>query len=405
MLVAKILKLLLPSQLYDQARLFYNQFLRKSSCREVVPDLEDWDVFLNDPRIDPRLATMLQAYKESQSEEMASIYWAILSRKNVKQLLDQGYENFKQTVALNYFTWLLCSKDPQERFLIDNLPKTSVAKAKKMASSSPMHPCFTTEQSLHYNYINYLLWDYVERTVGKKIINDLNEPQEGNPPSIKLNGKEISQDLANSILEYLSITQGLPEIRNINSIIELGAGYGRTAYVFLRLLPHLKYVIVDIPPALYISERYLSSQFPNYNIFKFRPFHSFSQVSDEFYDSQIAFLMPNQLPLIPAKTADIFLAIDCLHEMQPRQIRQYFEMFDTLSQYFYLKCWKKTKIPYDNISLTQEDYPFLTHWQNLFFRDCRVQNTYFEAMFHIRGSREDGRPGTGSKRGSSCENA
>jgi putative sugar O-methyltransferase len=396
MLIARILKSLLPNQLYTQVRLFYNEFIRKLSSAELVPELEDWDIFLKDPRIDPRLAIMLKAYKESQSEEMASSYWAVLSRKNVKQLIESGYENFKQTVALNYFTWLLGSKDPQERFLINNLPKSSVINAKERANLSKMHPYFTTEQSLQYNYITYMLWDYVERTIGKKIINNLSEPQEGNPPSINLNGEEISQDLANSILEYYSITQGFPEISNISTIMELGAGYGRTAYVFLHLLPHLQYVIVDIPPALYISEKYLSSQFPDYNIFKFRPFHSFSQVSGEFYDSQIAFLMPNQLRLLPAKTADIFLAIDCLHEMQPRQIRHYFETVDSLSQYFYLKCWKKTKIPYDNISLTQEDYPFLPHWQNLFFRDCRVQSTYFEAMFQIGRDQAFERPGKSS---------
>lgn len=72
--------------------------------------------------------------------------------------------------------------------------------------------------------------------------------------------------------------------------------------------------------------------------------------------------------------------------MGPEQIRSYYATIDCLTDYLYQKCWKKTKIPYDDIALTQDDYPFPPNWQNLFFRDCLVQTTYFEALFRIERS-------------------
>jgi putative sugar O-methyltransferase len=326
---------------------------------------------------------MLRVFIDGQEAATASAYWSVLCRKNVAQLLDTKYENFKQTVALNYFTWIVGKEDPQILFLQNNLPKESIKLAKERSEKSKLHTFMTEDQSHFYNLLTYLIWDYTERTVGREIMSQFSEPDEGNPPSVQLASQKISQDLANSVLEYHSVSQGLSSIGSIKSIIELGGGYGRTAYAFLKLLPHVRYVMVDIPPALYIAERYISGQFPERKFFPYRPFQNFSDVADEFQEAQIAFLMPDQLALLPDGSADLFLAIDCLHEMRPEQIKRYYQTVDRLSDFFYQKCWKKTTIPYDDITLTKDDYPFPSNWQNLFFRDCRVQSTYFETMFKI----------------------
>lgn len=375
-------KNLLPEFAHRTLRAFYHRFPWVSQGASEA-DLPDWDVYLQDHRLDPRLGEMLKVFIDGQEATTTSTYWSFLCRKNVAQLLDAKYENFKQTVALNYFTWIVDRDDPQALFLQSSLPEEAIRLAKERTKKSKSHAFMTKNQADFYNLLTYLIWDYAERTVGSEIMAQLAEPDEGNPPSVQLAGRKISQDLANSVLEYYSVSQGMPGIESIKSIIELGGGYGRTAYAFLQLLPHVCYVMVDIPPALYIAERYITGQFPGRKIFPYRPFKNFSDVADEFQEAQIAFLMPDQLSLLPDRSADLFLAIDCLHEMRPEQIKRYYQTVDRLADFFYQKCWKRTKIPYDDITLTQDDYPFLPNWQNLFFRDCRVQSTYFEAMFKI----------------------
>ena len=58
-------------------------------------------------------------------------------------------------------------------------------------------------------------------------------------------------------------------------IIEIGAGYGRLAYVFVKARPGCKYWIVDLPPALYVSQQYLSAVLPDRKVFTFRHFENF----------------------------------------------------------------------------------------------------------------------------------
>jgi putative sugar O-methyltransferase len=394
--LSRTARFLFTHNTYKKLRAFYHLLTGHHSLPLTEIEVADWKVYLQDPRMDQRLSYMLQIFAGESESAITSRYWSVLCRKNVSQLLDMKYDNFKQTVALNYFTWIIGKEDPQAVFLLNYFSKDTLTLIKKRVDASKQHDFMTEKQAKFYNLITYLLWIFTEKTVGSDLLTKLEEPDEGNPPSVELNGKKISQDLANSILEYHSITQGIPNIESLGTIIELGVGYGRTAFVFLKLLQKVRYILVDIPPALYIAEKYLSSQFADRKIFKYRQFQKFADVAAEFKEAQIVFLMPDQLSLLPDQIADLFLAIDCLHEMRPEQIKSYFLTVDRLSSNFYIKCWKKTIIPYDDITLTQDDYPFLPHWQNLFFRDCIVQNTYFEAMFHSRRNQEVERPGKNS---------
>jgi putative sugar O-methyltransferase len=382
--LSRFTRFLLSPVLYSRFRTLYSLIAHEHGT--VTPpeeNIENWDIYLHDPRIDLRLRNMLAAFIDRNETTMTSAYWSVLCRRNVAQLLDMKYENFKQTVALNYFTWLVGEEDPQAIFLFNNLPNEVITTARKRVDELPSHKFMTKEQSAFFNLMTYLLWNYTERTVGADLLGQLEEPLDGNPPSFRLGDRNISQDLANSVLEYHSVCRGIPNIDNLRTIIELGGGYGRTAYVFLRMLPQVKYIMVDIPPALYIAERYLTGQFPDRKAFRYQHFENFSEIEKEFKQARLVFLMPDQLELLPDNTTDLFLAIDCLHEMRQEQIKKYFITIDRLSSYLYQKCWKTTMIPYDNITLTQNDYPFLPNWANLFFRDCRVQSTYFEALFRI----------------------
>ena len=93
------------------------------------------------------------------------------------------------------------------------------------------------------------------------------------------------------------------------SFAELGAGYGRLGYVVLEALPESKYTILDIPPALYLSQRYLTAFFPERPAFRFRPFRSYEAIAEEFEAASLRFLAPHQLELLPAKSFDYFVNI------------------------------------------------------------------------------------------------
>ena len=272
---------------------------------------------------------------------------------------------------------------PQVKFLKQNLSPDTITWAEEKSIASKRHAFFTSKQSVFYNFMTFMLWKYTQQQVDKDILDRIEEPLIGNPPSVELNGKNISQDLANSLLEFQAISNAVANFQNIQTVLEIGAGYGRTAYVISRLNSNLRYIIVDIPPALYVSQRYLSEIFSDKKIFAFRDFDNFSEVEDEFYNSQIIFLMPSQLKNIPDKTVDLFLAIDCLHEMRPEVIEFYFNTIDRIAKRFYFTCWKTAFIPHENITLEEKNYPIRSRWTRVFWRMREVHTDFFEAFFTL----------------------
>jgi putative sugar O-methyltransferase len=165
--------------------------------------------------------------------------------------------------------------------------------------------------------------------------------------------------------------------------VELGAGYGRTAFCSIKMIPNVKYIIVDIPPALYISETYLSNIFDNKKVFKFRPFEYFREIEDEFNNSSIIFLLPDQLGLLLDKSVELFLAIDNLHAMRKREVNYYFNEADRIGEYFYFTCWPAMKTPFDNISYSLDNYPTKSNWKKIFQESCAITEFYVNSLYKI----------------------
>lgn len=246
------------------------------------------------------------------------------------------------------------------------------------------HKLLSWKESIAYNYLTILLWSYVSLTF-PSISDRLEEPKQGNPPEVFYKGKLVSEDLASSIIEYDSIVGQCGSLfeRPI-TIMELGGGYGRTAYVFLTLNQNMRYILVDIPPSLWICQKYLSSIFTSKAIFQFRHFESYEEIRDEYEQSDLIFMTPNQLELIPTKSVDLFINISSLHEMRLNQVSYYLKEIDRLSKgFFYFKQWKKSVIPFENTVISESYYPIPEGWTEVFRRNCLYPPLFFEALYRI----------------------
>jgi putative sugar O-methyltransferase len=327
------------------------------------------------------LRDMITELQKGRLEVQPSKYWVELNKSDEGMLYAAGFENFKQTVARHYFTWTkIWPWDPQIRFLMSQLPVTTTL-ANIFRTFSPLkHTHLSLAESLACNFLSNMVWDYAVKTCPR--IDQLSEPAAGNPPRLLRNGRLISQDLANSALEADFVLANLPESTQVRRICELGAGYGRTAHALISLLPAVKYVVVDIPPALYVSQKYLASIYPGRKVFTWRPFASYAEISEEFAAADLAFLLPSQIEMLPDGLFDLFVNVSSLHEMRIDQIRYYFTQIRRLVRQagcFYLKEWKVSRIPYENVIIRRGDYPF-EGWDVLAEREVRIQTQFFEAL-------------------------
>ena len=108
--------------------------------------------------------------------------------------------------------------------------------------------------------------------------------------------------------------------RNTSFVIEIGAGIGELARLFLKTGRVQKYVIVDIPPVLAFSQRLLREEFGAQRISPFLLSRSELESGKLCY-----FLTPDQLETIPDLRGAIGINVASFGEMSPDIVGRYIE--------------------------------------------------------------------------------
>lgn len=321
-----------------------------------------------------RLHLMADEINKADPIYLPSQFWHILGDAQTSHLEFSGEDNFKRTINLSYCNFIPTSlQDPLIKHIDDNL-KTNTSTANYTLedpdynhglwfSFYKQYQIFQGDRELGKKlYLHFISkrYEYALTTESKEILMGLEEPTLGNPIKIYRDGKLISQDIVTSTLEHGSIMKHYTEDMKKDALVigELGAGYGRLAYVFLKTTK-CRYLIFDIPPALYIAEWYLTTLFPEKKAFRFSHFDNFESIHEELKQCDIAFFTPNQLSLFPENYFDSFVTISSLHEMSRLQIKHFIqEMSRTTKNFIYTKQYWSYMNPHDNLHITHDEYIF-----------------------------------------------
>ncbi len=334
------------------------------------------------------LTQMFGELEQAPALYQPSKFWQKLNKTHINQLSHSGIKNFKRSVNMRYFNWGILGIIRLQLFpVIDGLTNLNFKPFFKSyfiknTSAEGVRKFNIVNAYIYKAYVTYL-YEFVKKVDKFNIFNNIKEPQFGNPFLISYDSRIISQDLCNSVHEFYSIVNNLNSTKRLN-IAEIGAGYGRTAYVFLKELPASTYCIIDIPPALYISQYYLSKVFPKEHIFFYKPFSNYSNIKKEFESSRIRFLMPHQIELLPSKSINLFINISSLHEMRVEQIKNYFNQIERLGTgYIYTKQWLRSMTT-DNNHIKMSQYPIPKTWKVIYQHRHKIQSMFFEALYQIK---------------------
>lgn len=361
--------------------------------------------FQNKNSKDDRLLPIIKIDSEIMSEMVEEIneaghpfkpteFWEDLNQKNLEQLNNHGLNNFKRTINQNYYNWLpqgfqdnqmvsLASFWAKELSL---LPLNVKMKAPEFLDSAVTENMFTNKDYADiYRLFVGFLWHYTVKSDHYGISEKLSEPALGNAIQIELEGRLISQDLANSIRERNTNYDFFDKNQSKTHLIaELGAGYGRLGHVFLSST-NCKYYIFDIPPALLVSQWYLSNLMEEREVFKFRRFKNFDEVREDVEKADIGFFTPNQLELFPEGYFDSFISISSLHEMTASQVESYKKIICRKVQgTIYFKQWLRSHNPFSERQLEKDEYLLGGDWEVVLDRVDPVQNQFFEMLFRRR---------------------
>jgi putative sugar O-methyltransferase len=318
-------------------------------------------------------------------------FWEKLIASHLKMLEADGIENFKRTVSNNYYNWLVTSpRDGQMRSVIKSwLRRPSLAPllnslGEPATGLRTMHSdgsfALSRTDTARYRFFVGGLWEMARHADKRGLTESLSEPEIGNPLRIRHRGKLISQDLANSIIEFSYIAES-GVVRDGCRVAELGAGYGRLAHVFMRA-SNLTYCIFDIPPALAVAQWYLTALLGPTQVAPFAPAESFSEIEPRLRPGMVAFFTPNQLELFPDGWFDCMQTISTLPEMPLRQAHHYLSLFGAKARsVVFLKQWQQWRNEADDGELTERDYVFPSPWQLRARRQDPVQPEFINQVW------------------------
>jgi putative sugar O-methyltransferase len=334
----------------------------------------------------------------SQSDPIysPSKIWDFLSEVHVRLLRQNGLQHFKRTLNQAYFNFVPVSiSDRKLLCLVWNWLATPSLRSLRGTFLDPdinreTGKVLQMERRVFHQRSGYRrwlyrallvgLWHYVDRHDRQRLARIV-EPRLGDPILFMRKGRLLTQDLAHSILEVNRILDGFENDDFLN-VAEIGGGYGRVAHVLMSAR-RCRYVMFDIPPALLVSQWYLSQLFPDRRIFKFRHIDSFASVREELEHADLAFFTINQIELFPPGFFDISINISSFHELRPEQIRHLMaQMFRITTRRCYLKQFWMYHNPYDGITVDSGIYisALPTDWVTSHFEKDPVDSGFFELL-------------------------
>jgi putative sugar O-methyltransferase len=139
----------------------------------------------------------------------------------------------------------------------------------------------------------------------------------GNPIAVCYNRQEICLDYLQAIYElgFLQKNMRLDGSR----ILEIGAGYGRTAHAILSNHPTASYVILDLKNCLDLARKYLG------------------KVLNKSDFSRISFVSFEDINSLNDDNFDLCINIDSFAEMEAQTVHFYLGYIDTHCRYLYVK--------------------------------------------------------------------
>ena len=203
---------------------------------------------------------LLEQMAQQSALYRPSIFWAEASSDILAQFAKEGIENFRAQInPLMYFVPTY------------GAPGNGIPEAMKSAVQAALdaHKVTPKQQAAFDGFLSgeaAALADYrtlVATNYGSasQPLLDFSESQVGQPiEQFEFDGKRYSRSALNYLLG-LSFLAKFVDLSSIQTVMEIGGGFGTLGEITHKVLPDSKYIDVDIPPTLFAADFYLREVF------------------------------------------------------------------------------------------------------------------------------------------------
>jgi putative sugar O-methyltransferase len=193
-----------------------------------------------------------------------------------------------------------------------------------------IHPCFgflAFRGALARDYFQDTItalqdaaWMVAEAHDTRNLLHQIEDSREGNPVGFQRQGRFYTVRFLDEVMQVFFLQDNV-DIGKVQTVLELGSGIGLKAATYLQMNRDLTYILVDIPPGLYVAQQYLSAMHE-----KILPYH---RVKDELergldiHDYRAICIAPWMLDSLKDLHCDLFINVASFQEMEPWLVENY----------------------------------------------------------------------------------
>ena len=181
------------------------------------------------------------------------------------------------------------------------------------------------------NFLCYQLAKFYGESCGAKSINDFEISKIGNPENtFSVNGNTYTFWSLTYYVPYAYCSRFV-NFDSINTIMELGSGAGNQTEVLKKLYPNITFYLFDIPPQLYVCEKYLSKVFPD-DVITYEETRNLKKIPDE--KGKIFIFGSWKIPDLINFSCDLFWNSASFQEMEPEIVLNYLKYINKYTKKF-----------------------------------------------------------------------
>lgn len=172
---------------------------------------------------------------------------------------------------------------------------------------------------------------WLMQTGGSFPLHDLAGPSIGNPFGILLDanllrtGAAYQHYGAHKIISYLDPGPA--------TVVEIGGGFGGTAYYLLRERPGVRYIDFDVPESLALTSYYLFRSFPN---LKFLLYGENEHTADACMHADVALMPTYTINSLSARSANVVFSSHALSDVSSEALGAYLPVIERVTESCFL---------------------------------------------------------------------
>ena len=233
------------------------------------------------------------------------------------------------------------------------------------------------------------LYKILKKECGNKFINKmLNSRNIGNAKKIlKINNKIITaSDLFH--IKYIFDLHNETNVKKINTICEIGQGFGLLASKFLKI-KNYKIILIDLPESNYITIYYLKKLFPRKKIFMDIDVPN-KKLTKKIFNKGDIFIISPWIDIANVKI-DLFINSRSMMEMNKEAILNYFKLIHSkISKNGLFLCINRYYKDLVGYPIEFHKYPFKNKWKTIVSKNSWMQtHVHFLLVKNVSKKKSD----------------